>query len=103
MLCRSSYGRNGWIRQTLVVSKKIQPEETCGPGSEGFPSLRDSIEVLQVRDLREMRARGAQKCHIPGGMSVGGGDAPQECRLQSPRSDPGNGGQAFHVCGVIVV
>ena len=79
-----------------VVSKKVQPEETCRPASVRLPLLRDLIEVLQIRDIRIVHTGGAEKRDIPRGMRVRGRDAPQECRLDGPWPNPGNGSQLFH-------
>ena len=74
----------------IVVSEKVQPEQTRRPAPVRFPLFRQPVEVLQICDVRIVRTSGAQKRHVPRGMRVSGRDAPQECRLHGPWSNAGN-------------
>jgi len=93
MLCPSGSAELGAV---AVVAKKVQPEQAGGPGPIRFPSLCHPVDIVEIRDLWIMRTRGAQQRDIPGGMSVCGRNAPQECGLYGPWADSGDGGEALH-------
>jgi len=84
------------LSAVAVVAEKIQPEQAGGPGPIRFPSLCHPVNIVEIRDLWKMRTRCAQQCDIPGGMSVWGRNAPQECGLHGPWTNSGNGGEALH-------